>query len=401
MPSTNRFRHQAYRSERPTSPYHLVPQVFPAEPSSDEFREQLAATGAALSEARVATVYCVHGTFSGNDLLGLTTELARFSPSLSQALARLGKQTVDWIVGETGNYTPQFAAAMQEGLNAGVGRTIPVRLFNWSSQNNHLGRADGAVRLVDELARLAVDLPDKTFSDARPPRVLLWGHSHGGNVLALLTNLLGADRKARDEFFEAARSFYRPWLRRHTDMPVWPRVQQLLDDTQHPLRQLALDMVTFGTPVRYGWDTDGYANLLHFNHHRPPPEAAEHLAPYPLVPWRILCAKDGDFVQQIGIAGTNFLPNPLAVRTLTADWRLDQFLERDLAREWLFTRLSHGVRVPDEGTTLLVDYQGIKGSVHHHLAGHALYTRQKWLPFHCREVVERFYGDIHDDARVV
>ena len=353
----------------------------------------MAAAGAAFAEARVEAVYCVHGTFVGNDALGLVTELARFAPSLSRKLARLGKRTVDRLVGEAGNYTPGFAAALQAGLRAGAGRTIPVRLFNWSSQNHHLGRADGAVRLIDELARLADDLPDEKFSDAQPPRIVLWGHSHGGNVLALVTNLLGADRGARDEFFQAARSFYRPWLRQKTDMPVWPRVRQWLDDPQHPLRRIALDVVTFGTPVRYGWDTDGYARLLHVIHHRPPENRAEYLAPYPPSLRRIWHAADGDYVQQIGIAGTNFLPNPLAVRTLVADWRLGKLLQRNLKREWILKRLRHGVRVPDEGTTLLVDYRGITGGVRRHLAGHALYTRRKWLPFHCQAMVEQFYGD--------
>ena len=29
--------------------------------------------------------------------------------------------------------------------------------------------------------------------------------------------------------------------------------------------------MTFGTPIRYGWDSGGYARLLHFIHHRPAP----------------------------------------------------------------------------------------------------------------------------------
>jgi len=370
----------------------LLPAVEPTPPQTAEFAAAIQSAGAAFGNAGVAAVYCVHGTFAGNDALGLLTELARFAPGVSKSLSRLGKQTVDWVAGETGNYTPAYVAAMQEGLSVGAGRTIPVRLFNWSSQNNHIGRADGAIRLIDELARFAETVANDGSAADEPPRILLWGHSHAGNVFALLTNLLGSDTEARDEFFEAAQVFYQPWLRRDVDLPVWPRVRKLLEDTEHPLRKMAIDVVTFGTPIRYGWETAAYSKLLHFIHHRPPIGAPEYQAPCPIEPRRLLEAADGDYIQQIGIAGSNFIPNIFAVRTLIADWRLDKFFERNIPRERILTRLRHRTRVPDEGTTLLIDYQGIESGVHNHLAGHALYTRHKWLPFHCQQVAERLYG---------
>ena len=392
MPPGNRFRHQTYRSRHPTSPYHLLPRRCPTDPASAEFDEALANAGAAFGQAQVVAVYCVHGTFAGNDALGLMTELARFAPELSKSLSHLGKQTVNSIAGESGNYTPEYVADFERGLSAGAGRTIPVRLFNWSSQNNHIGRADGAVRLVDELARLAANLPEDQRHAVEPPRIVLWGHSHAANVFALATNLLGSDRQSRDEFFHAARSFYRPWFWGEIDLPVWESVRQLLDDSDHPLRRLQVDIVTFGGPVRYGWETNGYANLLHFVHHRPSKQRDEFRAPGTLEPRRILQMTDGDFVQQIGIAGTNLVPNPLALRTLIADWRLDKLLENDVAKESILKRFEHGKRVPDEGVTLLVDYERDEGGIHYHLLGHAVYTRRKWLPFHCRRVAARFYG---------
>jgi len=361
--------------------------VSPVDPQADEFGEQLASAGARFGLAQVAAIYCVHGTFVGNDVLGLLTELSRFAPGLSKELSRCGKRVIDFFTGEAGNYTRAFTSTMEAGLSAGAERTIPVQQFHWSSQNNHIARADGAIRLIAELAQLA------TTSEASPPRrAQLWAHSHGGNVLALVTQLLGADRTARNEFFEAAHCFYQPWIRQSVDMPVWQQVRELLDEPDHPMRHMSLDMVTFGTPIRYGWNANGYANLLHFIHHRPPPRGAEYMAPVPLNLLRARKALDGDYIQQIGISGTNFMPLLLAVRTLLADWRLDKLLEHDLARESILARLRHGTRVPDEGTTLLVDYQGIHPRVYRHLAGHGLYTRRKWLPFHCREIAERFYG---------
>ncbi|GAJ02451.1 unnamed protein product, partial [marine sediment metagenome] len=225
----------------------MLPAVNPTPTQTPEFVKQIEAAGALFDKANVVGVYCAHGTFAGNDALGLLTELARFAPGVSKSLSRLGKQTVDWVAGETGNYTPAYVSTMQKGLSAGAERTIPVRLFNWSSQNNHIGRADGAVRLLDEVARFAESLELDEFSPAGPPRIVLWGHSHGGNVFSLLTNLLGSDSETRREFFKASRSFYQPCIRNNVDLPVWPRVIDLLENPDHPLRRVALDVVTFGT----------------------------------------------------------------------------------------------------------------------------------------------------------
>lgn len=390
MPLANHFRHQTYQSARPTSPYHLLPSVAPADPRSAEFGEQLASAGADFGRANVAAIYCVHGTFVGNDLLGLCTELSRFAPRLANAFSHCGKRVVDLFTGEAGNYTRGFAATLEAGLSVGSEQAIPVRLFNWSSQNNHIARADGAVRLIDELAKVA---EQENGNVTEPRRILIWGHSHGGNVLALLTQLLGVDCETRDSFFQAAQSYYQPWIRSNTDMPIWGRVRKILDDETHPLRQLKIDIVSYGTPVRYGWQAEGYAKLLHIIHHRPPQRGEEYQTPVPFSLWRARRALDGDFVQQVGICGTNFMPLPIAVRTLLADRRLDKLLEAEVADEGVFQRLRHGVRTHDAGTSLLVDYAKISPWLHRHIAGHGLYTRRRWLPFHCREIAERFYGD--------
>jgi len=416
LAGANPFRHQLYRSDRPTTPYELLPAGLPADPASAEFHDRLAAAGAVLGQAGVVAVFCVHGTFAGNDALGLMTEMARVMPSLSKTLSQFGKQTVDLLAGEMGNYTPAYMATMEAGLSAGAGRPISVRPFNWSSQNNHIGRADGAVRLLAELAELASSLADPPPSSAKggpnhlPPRVVLWGHSHAGNLFALLTNLLAANRAARKQFFQAARCFYRKSWTGRVDMPAWSHAEQLLREkpetvphkvfpeshgeptrSASALRRLELDVITFGTPIRYGWSPNGYARLLHFVHHRPLPDRSDYLAPYPLDPLPMLKGAEGDYVQQIGIAGTNFCPNLLAWRTVVSDWRLGKLLERNLPRERFLQRVRRGMRVPDAGQTLLVDYPDRATPVHRRLLGHAVYTRMRWLPFHLEQVVKHCY----------
>jgi hypothetical protein len=352
-------------------------------------------------------VYLTHGTFAGHDGVGLLTELARIAPGLSESLGKFSKGVVDAVAGETGNYTPEYAARFEELITEGAGRPIPVKLFNWSSQNNHIGRADGAVKLIDELATFAERLPayvlprtsstprgdeQKEEDSSEAPRLLLWGHSHGGNMFALVSHLLGGDSDTRHAFFHAARSFYRRWIGSGIDAPGWQRVEELLADNSHPLRRLRLDLVTFGTPIRYGWETGGFARLLHFVNHSPAPGLPEYQASYPLEARRILTAADGDYVQHLGIAGTGLPINPLAVRTMVANWRLRNLLQRGLRHGWLHARLRCGVRVPHEGSTLLVAYNDPETNPFCHLLGHAAYTRSRWLPLHCRLVAEHFYG---------
>jgi hypothetical protein len=387
MPHKNHFRHQDYHSEPPTTPFDVVEPSQSISPRSHEYQDRLATACEPLVRDNLAGVYLVHGTFAGNDPLGTLTELQRFSPGLAERLRRIWKGMFDRVVGETGNYTASFAERFQHGLTTAAGREIPVQRFNWSSQNNHIGRADAAVRLIGELARLAERQNDAEI--AAPPRVMLWGHSHGGNLLALVTNLLAADAEHRQRFFDAARVFYRPWLASQTDMPAWERTEQLLA-MEHPVKQLRLEIVTFGTPIRYGWDTGGYHKLLHFVNHRPAGHLEEHQMTHPLRPLHILRASHGDYVHQFGIAGTNLIPMPLAVRTFLADRRLSALLQPDVSWVQLLGNYWHAQRVPHEGKTLLVDYRDRGWNFWRHLMGHGSYTRSRWLPFHIAEIAKHF-----------
>jgi hypothetical protein len=284
-------------------------------------------------------------------------------------------------------------------------------LFHWSSENCHIGRANAAVRLIDELHSLQLP-PGK--------RVLLWGHSHAGNVFALMTNLLGGDREKIEAFFDAAEPFYRWPLFHKIDLPVWTRVRErLLEGATRGVRPAAaartadtavapegravapegdavapgVDIVTFGTPLRYGWDAAGCGRLLHVVYHHPAASCPEYRAPFPPKLPDVLAAVDGDYVQQFGIAGTNIMPSSLTWRSCWADWRLNRLLQPGLRARDLLGRLRHGCRVPDAGTTLLVDYGPLPGHIAQHLAGHAVYTRLDWLAYHAALTVRWLYGE--------
>lgn len=346
--------------------------------------------GAAFRGAGVRAVYLAHGTFVGSDALGILNELSRVYPAASRVIRQISKRVVDGAARGIGNYTRQYAEMLEAAINEEGALHIPVRRFVWSSENNHIGRADGAVRLIEELAQLAAN---------EEGRVLLWGHSHAGNVFALASDLLAADDIARKLFFETTKIYYRWPIFGWIDIPLWEHVRKLLRDRQDLFEQLKLDIVTFGTPIRYGWNSDGYDQLLHFVNHRPATGLPIHQAPFPTSTERILSAADGDYVQQFGIAGTNIMPSIFAWRSWLADKQLNQLLQSGIRCRNLIERLRAGRRVPEEGTTLLVDYGRPTGNLAHHLAGHAVYTLEQWMLFHVEEIAQAFYSAATSGSR--
>ena len=341
------------------------------------------AVGRALQVADVRAIYLVHGSFVGADALGLFREVARVSSAAAEPLRRLQKQLLDALAKDAGNYTAEFAKEFEDAISIRGEPSLPVRLFHWSSENHHIGRADGAVRLIGSLC------DDEATARGR---VLVWGHSHGGNVLALMTNLLGGDEEVRKRFFHACRPYYRWPGFKHVDLPEWTRVRHELESKSSRSLVPRLDLVTFGTPVRYGWETNGYGKLLHFIHHRPVPGLAPTWSEFPREAEYVFTARYGDYIQQFGIAGTNFAPGAWAWRAALADVRLGRLLQPGIRKRKLLERLRSGARTHDEGANLLVDYGQQAGHVGQHLAGHAVYTRQDWLLFHAEEVARRFYG---------
>ena len=64
---------------------------------------------------------------------------------------------------------------------------------------------------------------------------------------------------------------------------------------------------------------------------------------------------------------------------------LKYLLTEGLARWQMANRIHH------DGTVLMVDYGPCEGHVGQHIAGHAVYTRRKWLLFHAEQFVKHLY----------
>jgi hypothetical protein len=207
-----------------------------------------------------------------------------------------------------------------------------------------------------------------------------------------MTNLLGGDQDVRHSFFHAARNFYRQPITRRIDLPVWETVRSRLVQDEQPLSHIVLDVATLGTPVRYGWELNGCQHLLHLINHRPAPNHAEYQAVFPPLSRDLWSATYGDFIQQLGIAGTNLAPPVWAWRTWNADLRLGRLLQSSESIRNLYARLQLGVRAHADGKNLLIDYGPAFGTPAQHLFGHAIYTRLDRLLFHAETIAQHMYG---------
>jgi len=335
-----------------------------------------------LRAANVAEVMLVHGTFAGNDVLGIVREIARFLPRVADSMRSLGKGVFDQLVGDLGNYTEDFAERFEKLINPETATEIPVSCFNWSGENHHLGRAGGAISLLDRI----------TTHDYPPgARVLVWGHSHGANVLAMLGHLVACSDASREAFFTATKSHYRNPISGRLDLPIWEQVRDRMCEDNWRSKLPHLDVVTFGVPLRYRWQTDLFSKLLHFVQHRPQEDTEFGRAKLPDSIEDVLVAAGGDYVQQLGIGGTDFLHAIIAWRSWNSERRLQKMFEPTVRRRDLAKNLRRGCRVPMEGSTLLVDYADHAEKWNQKLLGHGIYTRYEWLPFHLNEIIRRFY----------
>jgi hypothetical protein len=389
MPDHNEFRHQLYPSTPIITPVAKTLELLPAVPGEMH---------ALHCRCRIGRVVLVHGTFVGNDPLGFAAmfdAMAEGAGLLSGGLKEMARQIREnspalatAVMRDMGTYTTGFRQTFQDLV--GDDPAIELLEPKWTSQNHHLARAELAVQLLLQLIRRP--LPDDQ-------RVLLWGHSHAGNAFALLTNLLANDRTWVPRFFEAVGS--------HTSTTFAEAAQELAQSpTPHPMAQ-NLDIVTFGTPVRYGWDTLGCQRLIHVSYHRPVDPEKPLMAPPPFsmtLAGNLLTAQQGDWVQQIGIAGTDVpAPNGRDVQT-----RLSALLERNLPEppaeravslfpkgfRDTYARWKTGTRCHTNGQNLLVDYE-LSGQktvtglpIEHSLLGHGVATTVAWLPTHLKLVLE-------------
>jgi hypothetical protein len=224
-------------------------------------------------------------------------------------------------------------------------------------------------------------------------RVLVQAHGQAGLVLALVSNLLCPSPITGRSRLLGILSNYAEQTDQ-LELAATVKHIELLLGTTTLLKGVALDIVTFGTPVRYGWDPSGIGNLLHVvNHRNLRTDGKNWLAKMelPQITMEMPIAWGGDYVQELAVAGSDAVPATEAAKVANKMiWELVE--PYDGFERWLECA-RRAVRFPSEGRCLLIDYKDSTGSTNprDHYFGHAVYTRRHAMLFNTAQIARTFY----------
>jgi hypothetical protein len=327
------------------------------------WRATMGALGDRMRAAGVRVVVFVHGSFVGDDPLNIARmieDAVPILPDLARKLRGLTRGHLSRLLGDLSNFTGDYIEAFARATG------VDAIEFTWSGENHHTARVQGAVRLARALAL-------HRGSALEPgDGVLLVGHSHGGQLFAVLSQLV-ARVHGFEELVAAAQA-------RGEDVGA-------LETHLALLRRCRIDVATFGTPDRYAWARGARFRLLHVVNHRGPVASSRSEALR-----GVLRTTHGDYVRRVGVHGSDF-PSPSAQeRAMNA--RLDRVLGRGTSLRTWFRAIERGLRISTEGRTVLVDYGDEAAALPNFLAtglGHAAYTRREAMLFHARLLADHFY----------
>jgi hypothetical protein len=419
MPLENNFQHSKYSRTDPGDRTAWLEFEMGPHLDSEVWREAMGKAGSQLARADVRAVLFLSGMPYadpfGSERLdeagGLKRGYSRGIPGLESLLGLLRadtnglpkggdyprpplanneitKQRLDDLVGEVGNFSGRYVQGFASAMNGDPSTKLVCERYLWSSVNHHLGRVEAALCLIRFLQDWAEGL-----SLQAGHRILVQGHGHGGQILALVSNFIATTEASnRKAIFQILAGYYDRIEKNGDAIESLDRLYRLLT-TQTFLNGAALDVVTLGTPVRYGWETSRVEKLLHFVNHRPiRGDAKRWLAKMelPQIAWEIPMLAGGDYIQQLAVAGTDAVP----------DTEEEQLVNRELGgilepydgfERWLECA-RRGTRCANDGQCLLVDYKVKADSpCTEHLYGHGCYTGMDVMMFNTLQVVKTIY----------
>ncbi len=410
MPIGNNFQHSEYDRKDPGDRVAYRELTTGAPPDSPAWLDAMAGHGKQMAQAGVRAVVFLHGTHLSSDLFGvgrldeaggLKRGYSRGIPGMEALLALMRQDTngvpampggkkppyadddatknlIDEQAGDAGNFTKAYVELFKKAVNRSASRPILCLRLLWSCVQHHLGRAEAALRLLHRLRALCAE-----HGFGAGDRILVQAHGQAGLVMALLSNLVAPGKPAtRDAVLKHLKG-------------VMPDGDIALLESLVPsgdvLNGATLDVVTFGTPIRYGWDPSGLGQLLHVVNHRPMrTDGKRWLAKMelPQITMEMPIAWGGDYVQQLAVAGSD--ATPASERAKAVNKALWELLEPwDGFERWLECA-RRTTRCQDDGQCRLVDYKDSTGStdVGDHLYGHAAYTRTNAMLFNTGEIVQ-------------
>ena len=421
MPSENNFQHDELSRKSLGERLTVADLADVVPPDSPGWIEAMATCGTSLSRAGVAAIVFLHGSIHGTDVFGMQRldEVGGLKRGYSRGVAGLDallaamreesngipllpgglkpplsdddatKKLLDGQIGEAGNFTEANVELFRKAINTNLTQPISCRRLLWSSEHHHLGRALAAVSLLAELHKLCTHQNLGTGQ-----RILLQAHGQAGLVLALVSNLLcPSPVTGRAKLLSILTAYAEQTNQRELEATV-RQVDSLLA-TASLLNGVMLDIITFGTPVRYGWDPSGIGKLLHIvNHRNLRTDGKSWLAKMelPQITMEMPIAWGGDYVQELAVAGSDAVPaTELAKAANKAVWEMVE--PYDGFERWLECA-RRAVRFPSEGHCLLVDYKDSTGSTNprDHYYGHAVYTRLNAMLFNTAEIVRCLYS---------
>jgi hypothetical protein len=419
MPHDNNFQHDELSRKAPGERLVTTELAPAAPPESSAWLDAMAQCGTTLFHAGVRAIVFLHGSIHGTDLFGvqrlddvgglkrgysrgvsgLDTLLAAmradsngipllqggFKPPLANDDAT--KKTLDEQAGDAGNFTTANVELFQRAIHKNLDQRIVCQRMLWTSEHHHLGRAIAAVRLLEALRRLS-----EQHQPVQGQRILVQAHGQAGLVVALASNLLCPGHiTGRPKLLDLLTSYAQQTNQLELVLTI-KRIGPLLG-TALLLNGATLDVVTFGTPVRYGWDPSGIGKLLHVvNHRNLRTDGKIWLAKMelPQITMEMPTGWGGDYVQGLAVAGSDALPaNDVAKTANKAIWEMVE--PYDGFERWLECA-RRAVRFPSDGRCLLADYKDCTGShnVREHYYGHAAYTRLNAMLFNTTEIVRMF-----------
>jgi len=328
--------------------------------------------GNQMKRNKVSHIYFVHGTWAGDSPLGILSRLPGIK--INSKLKKIVKINVDKTMGDLGNYTDSYCDLFKQS----IGNDIPCDRINWGSGNFHSARVKGAIILIKEIAK---NIQDPSVND----RVLLIGHSHAGQLFALLTTFLAEEELALMETDTKTSKVDRLVKVIGLDASIYKDIEQLKSDLRK-IDKIFLDIVTFGTPPRYHWgktkkrrEETNYRLVNVINHRNGDlPVSKDGL-------WK---TKSGDYVQQWGVGGTDIDIN------IEENSDLGEIIGEE--QYYISTKsIIEGSKryIPEYGETLLIDYGDNGRNAIETVLGHGLYTCKEKMFFNTELIVDNFYKD--------
>jgi len=421
MPIENSFQHDEMSRKNPGERLTVREMTPSALSESSSGQDAMATLGKRLSHNGVRLIVLLHGSIMGADIFGVQRldELGGLKRGYSRGVAGLDallalmregnngisslpgglkpplandeqtKKLLDDRLGDAGNFTNGYLELMKQSLNRELDHPIHCVRELWSCEHHHLGRGVAAVSMLGRLRDWV-----ETHKLGQGDRILVQAHGQAGLVLSLVSNLFCVTATGSRTRLLDLLSAYASQVDRPDIASTIQRVAPLLSNGTL-LNGAMLDVVTFGMPVRYGWDPSGIGKLLHIvNHRNMRTDGKTWLSKMelPQITMEMPIAWGGDYVQELAVAGSDAVPATDAAKAANkALWELVEPF--DGFERWLECA-RRAVRIPSEGLGILADYKDSTGStnVRDHYYGHAAYTRLSAMLFNTTTIVHTLYS---------